>query len=170
MKSRRKRLLQCGGRHGGSDVQRLEGPLHRIPHYTPVTAAQWCPCEGGCSPLGGFAKEGGLVSSRFFSQCSLSRQCMAPVNSSIPAKPHLEFAQWNEAGLHVFDLQVTLLNLCATCCHNGDGFPRGRHGGLSVFSQFTVDEFCWNATTIVTHIYVHPQTHTYTQITPDVTF
>lgn len=48
-------------------MERLEGPLHRIPHYTLVTAAQCCPGEGGCSPLGGSAKEAGLVSSRLVS-------------------------------------------------------------------------------------------------------
>lgn len=38
---------------GGSDVERLEGPLQRIPHYTLVTALEYYPCENTLSPLGG---------------------------------------------------------------------------------------------------------------------
>lgn len=45
-------VIAKGGR-GGSDVERLEGPLQRIPHYTLVTALEYYPCENTLSPLGG---------------------------------------------------------------------------------------------------------------------
>ncbi len=45
-------VIANGGR-GGSDVERLEGPLQRIPHYTLVTALEYYPCENTLSPLGG---------------------------------------------------------------------------------------------------------------------
>lgn len=48
-------VIAKGGR-GRSDVERLQGPLQRIPHYTLVTALEYYPCENTLSPLGGYVR------------------------------------------------------------------------------------------------------------------
>lgn len=123
-------------------MERLEGPLHRIPHYTQVTLARCCPCVGGCSPLGGSAAEGPILS-RFFSACSLSRQRAALVDLSTPLKLHLEFAEHvNKGGLHVFDSQVSFLKPSAQLAvvRIGYRFSLGCRRTRSVFNEFTVQK------------------------------
>lgn len=48
-----KETVRASRGQGGSDVERLEGPLHRILHYSLVTASEYYPCENTLSPLGG---------------------------------------------------------------------------------------------------------------------
>lgn len=64
-----------------SDVEQLEGPLQRIPHYTLVTALEYYPCENTPLPPGAEVKESRL-SHLICSFCAWSPDRHGTVNVS----------------------------------------------------------------------------------------